>query len=157
MSETEKIKQAIETAFSELKDKVVMQREDRLWLDVSVDLFPKLFDYLVKQLDFSILNTITGLDEGAEFGFIYHLTEANNKVMLNLKTKILKDNGSIQSVTGYFPSAASYERELIDLFGARVEGVPAGPRYPLPDDWPAGQYPLRKDWNKAVLEKGGKV
>jgi Ni,Fe-hydrogenase III component G len=27
-----------------------------------------------------------------------------------------------------------------------VEGLPAGNRYPLTDDWPADQFPLRKDW-----------
>jgi len=34
----------------------------------------------------------------------------------------------------------------MDLFGAKVEGLPEGPRYPLPDDWPKNQFPLRKDW-----------
>jgi Ni,Fe-hydrogenase III component G len=34
----------------------------------------------------------------------------------------------------------------MDLLGAQVEGLPAGRRYPLPEDWPQGEYPLRKDW-----------
>jgi Ni,Fe-hydrogenase III component G len=24
--------------------------------------------------------------------------------------------------------------------------LPAGPRYPLPEDWPEGEHPLLKDW-----------
>ena len=47
-----------------------------------------------------------------------------------------------------FPAAEIYERELIDLLGAKVAGLPEGKRYPLPDDWPAGEYPLRKDWKQ---------
>ena len=51
-----------------------------------------------------------------------------------------------------FPGAELYERELVDMFGISVEGLPAGNRYPLPDDWPQGQHPLRKDWKKEMLE-----
>ena len=47
-----------------------------------------------------------------------------------------------------FPAAHIYERELVDLLGAKVEGLPPGNRYPLPDDWPEVQYPLRKDWKQ---------
>ena len=32
------------------------------------------------------------------------------------------------------------------MFGIVVEGIPDGRRLNLPDDWPDGQYPLRKDW-----------
>jgi Ni,Fe-hydrogenase III component G len=38
------------------------------------------------------------------------------------------------------------------MLGVNVEGLPEGKRYPLPDDWPDGQYPLRKDWNKKMLD-----
>ena len=38
------------------------------------------------------------------------------------------------------------------MFGIKVEGLPEGERYPLPDGWPEGQYPLRKDWNKDMLK-----
>jgi membrane-bound hydrogenase subunit beta len=31
--------------------------------------------------------------------------------------------------------------------------LPEGFRYPLPDDWPANQYPLRKDWSPEDLKK----
>ena len=44
--------------------------------------------------------------------------------------------------------APNDERELMDLLGAKVEGLPAGKRYPLSDDWPTDEYPLRKDWKK---------
>ena len=57
-----------------------------------------------------------------------------------------KDEPVLQTVTGYFPAAELYEREMVDLLGMQVQGLPPGTRYPLPDGWPAGQYPLRKDW-----------
>ena len=34
----------------------------------------------------------------------------------------------------------------MDLLGIKVNGLAEGQRYPLPEDWPKGDYPLRKDW-----------
>jgi Ni,Fe-hydrogenase III component G len=71
---------------------------------------------------------------------------------LNLTVAVPKENPVLQTVMGYFPPAETYERELIDLLGMKVEGLPPGSRYPLPEGWPEGQYPLRKDWNVKMLE-----
>jgi len=38
------------------------------------------------------------------------------------------------------------------MLGVQIEGLPPGKRYPLPDNWPAGQYPLRKDWKTEMLD-----
>ena len=39
------------------------------------------------------------------------------------------------------------------ITGINVSGLPDGPSYPLPDCWPEGQYPLRKEWNPAYFNK----
>ena len=150
MSEAEVIKQKLEQKFEYLKDAVKIQREKRLWVEVSYDKFLELFDYAIKELDFSFLSTITGLDEGADLGYIYHLAQGTG-MMLNIKTKNPKDS-PIKTIASYFPCAIIYERELIDLLGTKVSGLPEGIRYPLPDDWPADQYPLRKDWNTEMIK-----
>ena len=43
------------------------------------------------------------------------------------------------------------------MFGVKVEGLPAGRHYPLPEDWPQGEYPLRKDWKPKNTEETNKV
>ena len=58
-------------------------------------------------------------------------------------------NPHLPTITGVFPGAEPYERELADLLGITIDGLAPGRRYPLPDDFPAGQYPLRKDWKTA--------
>jgi Ni,Fe-hydrogenase III component G len=155
VSESERLKQALEGKFVRLKDGVRLQRERRLWAEVSYDLFFDVFGFAVSELGCRHLVTVTGLDEGETLAFIYHLS-TDGGVVFNLKTRIAKDREPLRSVTSFFPGAAIYERELADLFGVEVEGLPAGPRYPLPDDWPAGVYPLRKDTDLSVLDRGGK-
>ncbi len=154
MPEENNIKQQLIEKFSYLSDKMTVQKTRRIFADIPLANFSEVFDYAVKQLGFSILVTITGLDEGATLGFIYHLARENG-IVLNLHTNAPKDNPKIKTITTYFPVADAYERELVDLFGAQVEGLPEGNRYPLPDDWPANQFPLRKDWKTCLLDKKG--
>lgn len=99
----------------------------------------------LKENGMSNIGAITGLDLGDRFEIIYHLYN-DVGVLLNLKTYISREDPRIPTVTGIFPGVFLYERELMDLFGILVEGIPEGRRYPLPDDWPDGEYPLRKDW-----------
>lgn len=152
MSEEESIKQRLTEKFGYLSDRVTVQRARRLFADVPLVNFDEIFGYAADVLGFSILVTITGLDEGATLGFIYHLAREDG-IVLNLYTNAPKDKPVIRSITGRFAVADAYERELVDLFGAQVTGLAEGDRYPLPDGWPAGQYPLRKDWKADVLDK----
>jgi membrane-bound hydrogenase subunit beta len=148
------VKQALESRFGYLQDKIREQNERRLWVDVEYSRFLEVFDYAYNELGFKALCTITGLDEGERLAFIYHLYRGG--LILNLKTSIQKDKESIRTIIEYFPGALIYERELVDLLGVKVTGMPEGIRYPLPDDWPANQYPLRKNWDPAVLDQGKK-
>ena len=72
--------------------------------------------------------------------------------ILNLKTGVPKENPVLKTIIGYFRGAEIYERELVDLLGVKVEGLPEGKRYPLPDDWPLDQHPLRKDWKAKCIK-----
>jgi Ni,Fe-hydrogenase III component G len=145
MSAEEKIRQEITERFRGISEAVTVKRQRRIFIDVSPERWADVFDYLVKNMGFSTLCAITGLDEGNTLGAIYHLSREDG-IILSLKVRLPKDNPVISTATAYFPSADVYERELKDLLGIRVEGLPEGHRYPLADDWPSDAYPLRKDW-----------
>ncbi len=93
---------------------------------------------------FTYLATISGVDKGEMFEIVYHFatTERN----LNIRTEIPKASPRIESVTPIIPGAVLYERELQDMFGVIVDHLPDPRPLVLPDDWPAGEHPLRKDW-----------
>ncbi len=139
------LQQKLISKFNDLDDKIRIPRARRIFAEVTQEKFFEVFDFLVKELGFSHLCTITGLDEGEFLSFIYHLS-AENGVVVNLKISVPKRKPIIKTVTPYFPGAESYEREVMDLLGAVVDSLPPGPRYPLPDSWPRGEFPLRKDW-----------
>ncbi len=145
MSQEEKIKESLLNKFSGLEAAINIVRPRRISIEVNLDNFLPVFTYLASEMKFTHLCTITGLDEGEKLGFIYHLA-GESGVMINLKTSVAKSDPVLKSVTAYFPGAEIYERELVDLFGAQVSGLPEAHRYPLTDDWPKGTFPLRKDW-----------
>jgi membrane-bound hydrogenase subunit beta len=138
--------------FDFLKDKIRIQRIRRMYVHVPAEKLAEVFDYVVKNMKFCVLSAITGLDEGPTLGLIYHLGRENG-IMLNLSTSVPKEKPVLKTIISYFPAADVYEREVIDLLGFQIEGLPEGSRYPLTDDWPAGQYPLRKDWKADSLDK----
>jgi len=152
MEREEQIAQELISRFNYLQDKVRVARQRRIFAEVSQEQFKEVFEYVQQRLGFTILCTITGLDEQETFGIIYHCAH-DNGTMINIKTRIPKNNPVLATVTSYFPSADAYEREMIDLLGIKVQGLPEGLRYPLPDDWPADEHPLRKDWKPDRLSR----
>jgi Ni,Fe-hydrogenase III component G len=146
MSEFEKenkIKADIEARFGAAVTNAVVQRKNRVWLDVAAEKLPDLMAWL-KEAGFDHLATVTGFDEGGNFGAFYHVTDTH--MLVNVKAKTPKTAPTLPSVLETFPGALSYERELEDMFGIKIAGLPPGRRYPLPEDFPTDQYPLRKDW-----------
>jgi len=90
------------------------------------------------------LSTISGVDLGTSYEIVYHFSTPETD--FNLRTEVPKDRPHVASVTPIIPGAILYERELQDMFGLVVDGIPDPRPLVLPDDWPAGNHPLRKDW-----------
>ncbi len=154
MFSEDQIQQELVKKFNFLEGKVLILRPRRIKLEVSPENFFEVLEFVLYELEFRHLCTITGLDDKDRLSILYHLAQEKGK-MLNIKLSVPKSYPVIKSIISYFPGAEVYERELVDLLGARVEGLPPGNRYPLTDDWPAGEYPLRKDWRpKYGAEKG---
>lgn len=151
MSRDEEVKASIEGRFPSLEGKVEIRRARRLFVTVPQDDFPAVMEHLRGTLGYIAISTITGLDEGENLAFLYHFNDLGKSVV-TVVVKVPKSRPVICSITPTFPGAVFYERELVDLLGTVVEGLPPGDRYPLRDDWPAGQFPLRKDWKPEMLD-----
>jgi NADH:ubiquinone oxidoreductase subunit C len=152
MTEEEKIKQELEGKFGHLKDAIVVKRDRRVFVNVSLEKFDEVFAYAARQMHFEALSTITGMDNGESFTVMYHLNRQGG-IVLNLGINVSKNNPVIKTITSFFAGADIYERELVDLLGIQVEGLAIGNRYPLPDNWPKNEYPLRKEWKAGTSRK----
>lgn len=122
----------------------------RIYLKVPTEVFMEALKYLRDELNFDHLCTITGLDTGEHFEFLYHIAEPGGILMTLEYETPREDPVFIPTVLPIYPGAIFYERELESLLGVKVQGLPAGRQYPLPDNWPEGEYPQRKDWKPGI-------
>ncbi len=147
----EALQQELLAAFPFLQGALRAPRARRVFADMPADKASDAIAYLAGKGGFHVLCAITGLDLGESLGALYHLARENGTV-LTLSVAVPKTAPVLKTVTHLYPAADCYERELVDLLGFRIDGLGEGNRYPLPDGWPAGQYPLRKDWKAEGLE-----
>lgn len=99
------------------------------------------------------LAAITGLDPGLATGalhVLYHFAEG--AVVLTLRVVVPRDAAVVTTIRDIVPLAYIYEQELSEVLGIEVAGAPVGGRLFLPDDWPDGVYPLRKDFRPEQLD-----
>ena len=153
MSAEEKVVARILERFPVLEGHVSICGRQRVSTDFFVRRdFEKVLDFLAHDAGFTTFHLVIGVDNGDNLGFVYVLSN-EDKVMLMVKEKAPKANPCINSVCDIYPNALWHERELVDLFGAVVENLPPGPSYPLPDGWPAGNYPMRKEWKVEYFDR----
>jgi len=105
----------------------------------------------LKTNGFTHLLAITGLEIKDRIELLYHL--GKNGLLLTLRVKLPTNELVTPSIIDIIPGADPYEREVHDLFGVNFEGHSKLAPLILPEDWPADNYPLRKNRTTAKDEK----
>ncbi len=75
---------------------------------------------------------------------LYHFCQGD--AVATLRVTMPYDAPIVPSICSVIPSATLYERELSEMLGITVEGTPVTDHLLLPEEWPAGVYPLRKSF-----------
>lgn len=130
-----------------------------LTLGLPDDLLPAVAALRVQRLGY--LSAITGVDLGQEAGqmeVLYHFCTGEAVVTLRVRTP--RNGGRVPSLCELIPSAGPFERELREMFGVTVEGLPNPDKLYLSEDWPEDNFPLRKDdrpeTEPQAAEEGGR-
>jgi NADH-quinone oxidoreductase subunit C/D len=79
----------------------------------------------------------------ADFSVAYQLLSLERDAFVRIKAALAGDRPRVPSVTGLWPNANWYEREVHDLFGLGFDGHPDLRRILMPEDWVG--HPLRKE------------
>lgn len=93
------------------------------------------------------LITISAVDNGKTLELVYHLTGPHRSV-ISIVIELPRDKPEALTMSDILPPAGLYERQIHDLLGIGFTGHPGLTRIILNEDWPSGEYPLRKDWKK---------
>ena len=123
-------------------------------LDVKVksltELIPIVVGLRVKRLGH--LSAIVCSDLGPEvkeMELIYFFCPGD--AVIALRVRVARENAVLPSLCEVIPGAESFERELREMFGIEITGLHTPDRLYLPDDWPDGVYPMRKDFDPKML------
>jgi NADH-quinone oxidoreductase subunit C/D len=112
---------------------------------------------------YRMLFDLTAIDERArtngegghpsgDFTGVYYLLSMDRNSDIRVKVSLSQDTLSLPTLTGLWPAADWYEREVWDMFGIRFEGHPNLRRILMPDTWKG--HPLRKDHPARATEMG---
>ncbi|HVU13029.1 MAG TPA: NADH-quinone oxidoreductase subunit C [Phototrophicaceae bacterium] len=115
-------------------------------LDVTITVGNLLAAVAVLKAEGWYLSAITGLDYGHDadrMEVLYHFCFGAET--LTLRVSAPHDTPSVPSICHLIPPAVVFERELAEMFGIVVVGIPNSDHLFLPDDWDNRVFPLRKD------------
>lgn len=121
---------------------------DQPVVTVRGDSAPVVIEYLYYQRG-GWMPVMVGNDErpfNGKFALYYILSmEEEDRCMLTVRVEVPADTCEFYAVSAKVPAAVWSEREVQDMFGLRAIGIIDDRNLVLPDDWPQGIYPLRKD------------
>jgi NADH-quinone oxidoreductase subunit C len=101
----------------------------------------------VQEAGYNFLEDVTAVDwypSEPRFQIVYHILSHALKQRVRLVVRLDSDDAAVDSITGVWPSANFYEREIFDLFGVHIGGHPNLKRIMMPEEWEG--HPLRKDY-----------
>jgi len=89
---------------------------------------------------------------------LYHFLIEDINLLISLRVKLQKPKLEIDSLSPIFEGSSWIEREIHEILGINFRGHKDLRKLLLPDDWPEGVYPLRRDykeWDKNVIRDRG--
>jgi Ni,Fe-hydrogenase III component G len=93
--------------------------------------------------DWGYFSAIVGLDERENLAVLYVFCSGDS--LLSIKVRLSSDKPQLPSIYSLIPASLLQERELQEMFGITLQGIPDTSHLLLPDEWPDELYPLRKD------------
>jgi Ni,Fe-hydrogenase III component G len=130
----------------------------RVYIEIKSEALTQVATYMFKDLG-ARFNIATGTDRRYHIEILYHFTVEDIDLVISFRVKLWKDKPlEIQSLTPVFEAANWIEREICEMLGIRFIGHPDLSRLLLPDEWPEGVFPLRKDykeWDKSAIRDRG--
>ena len=129
-------------------DKILNWREHnelRIYVDIHADDLVEFSRFLFHEQGarFIIASALDTPRGGVEI--FYHFDFFQLPHVLSLRVFAKKPDPEVDSIAGVIKGSEWIEREIAELLGVRVRNHPNPEHLLLPEDWPKGNYPLRRD------------
>ena len=122
---------------------------DTLWVRISRKQLRPAVETAVGEMGARFLISV-GTDQrpgGDGYGIVHLFSLDREGLFLALECFVPEWEEKVDSITSIVPGADWSERECRDVIGVEPQGHPDPRRLLLPDDWPEGVFPLRRDFD----------
>ncbi len=129
----------------------------RVYIEIKPDSIREVAKYIFKDLG-ARFNIASGVDTREYMEILYHFTFEDINLLISFRVKLKKSKLEIDSLAPIFEGANWIEREIHELLGINFKGHPDLRKLLLPENWPKGVYPLRRDykeWDKKAIRDRG--
>ncbi len=136
---------------------ILDESSKKVYIEIKQESLVKVASYIFKDLK-ARFNTASGVDLRNHMEILYHFLIEDINLLISLRVKLQKSKLEIDSLVPVFEGANWIEREMHEILGINFKGHPDLKRLLLPDDWPDGVYPLRRDykeWDKNAIRDRG--
>ena len=121
-------------------------KDKRVVVKIAKDSLLPVSTYLFKDIGFRyIISSAMDSEEGYEI--IYHFSCDKTGLIVNLDVIIPKDKPEIESLVSVIKGTEWIEREIYEILGINFLNHPNLVKFLLPEDWPEGDYPMRRNSN----------
>ncbi|MBC8386886.1 MAG: NADH-quinone oxidoreductase subunit C [Actinobacteria bacterium] len=135
--------QKLEEKFNKKIIKCDKKSERRIYLDINPADLTDFAQYIFRDMGarFAIAS---GVDTPKGIEILYHFSFDSSGLVLSLRILLDRNSPEVESLTPIFKAAEWIECEINELLGVNFRNHPNLRHLLLPDDWPKGNYPLRR-------------
>jgi len=142
----EKVREKFRENVLAIEEKVA----NKIYLTVEKAVLAEAARFLFEEMGFRYI-VGAGTDRRSQYGdflvtHFFSLDKEKVFVVLHASVPASDPGLEVDSIAPFIPAANFAERETFDLLGISFKGHPDPRRLVLPDDWPEGLHPLRKDF-----------
>ena len=124
------------------------RKSQQVWVKLARESLLPALRRLV-EIQYPHVSVIASADTGAQVELMYHFYVywgiPHEEILVTFTVALDKTDLKVPTITGIIPGALTSEREKQEMLGIEVVDIPDGRRLFLPEDFPVGVFPWRKD------------
>ena len=118
--------------------------KNRVYFTINKNILAQIAKYLFSDVK-ARFSTASGVDTRKAVEILYHFSIDEIGLIITLRVILDKSSLEIESLTPLMKCAEWIEMEMHEMLGVNFKGHPNLKHLLLTDDWPEGNYPLRRD------------
>ena len=123
---------------------VLRKSDQRIYIDITPQSLQEASRLMLDEFA-ARLQIATGMDSSDGYEVLYHWALDKEGFVITLRVLLDHDSPELESIALMCPAAEWIEREMWELLGIQFKGHPDLRHLLLADDWPEGNYPMRRN------------